>query len=297
MGTLEGSAQIKTILVPALGTDGDEAVFETAFAAALPSRAHLDFLHVRIGPGEAARYLPHADLAEGAGLRVTIDRLRKEAETRAAEARRRFDEFRGRRSIATDGTPGQTDGVSVSWREEIGEALPYFVHQARRHDLVVIGRYSSRIGIPADFAERLLLGGGRPLLIAPSRAPAALTGPAVICWKESPEAARAITAAMPLLTQTQSVVIVAVDEDESASRAELADLVDQLRWHRIDARAEIIATNWRSIPEVLRSVAEQCGADLLVAGGYGHSRVRELVFGGVTRSLLADAKIPVLLFH
>src|SRR5690349_5327112 len=105
---------MKTILVPAGGGDTDEIVFETALAVARPFRAHLDFLHVAINPGEAAAYEPHAGFARGAALHALLARLRREGAARTIAARRRADTFCTQQDIDVGAEPGACSSVSAA---------------------------------------------------------------------------------------------------------------------------------------------------------------------------------------
>jgi len=161
---------MKNILVLAGGGDNDEAVFATALAAAQPFHAHLEFLHVQIGPGEAAAWEPHAEFLRGPAIRETIQRLRTEAVMRTASAKSHFEQFCDVHKIVVSDQPLGI-AVSANWREEIGDAERRLMFSARHHDLVVLGRRTGLNGLPPDLIERILLGCGRPLLIAPPQPP------------------------------------------------------------------------------------------------------------------------------
>ena len=108
--------------------------------------------------------------------------------------------------------PDAFHAVSASWHEERGEGEAPFITQGRVHDLVVMGRFTRPNGLPPDLLPLLLVACGRPVLIAGPHAPRTLTGTVMVCWKDAPEPARALTAAMPLLTEAERVVVAAVDE-------------------------------------------------------------------------------------
>jgi nucleotide-binding universal stress UspA family protein len=154
-------------------------------------------------------------------------------------------------------------------------------------------------GVEPDFAERLLLSGGRPLLIVPYAGEFGDVGKrALVAWNASREAARAVTDAIPLLREAQGVQIVAFDP-EGAAHGEIpgADIGLYLARHGIK-----VTVSQQTAPDVdvgnqLLSRAAELGSDLIVMGGYGHSRLRELVLGGVTRTLLGSMTVPVLMSH
>jgi nucleotide-binding universal stress UspA family protein len=123
-------------------------------------------------------------------------------------------------------------------------------------------------------------------------------GAVIVGWKETPEAARALGAAMPILKNARRVVLAAVTDGEPAPTARAAENVArQLTWHGIHAETQLIEAGRRSVAELLHDAAEAAHADLLVVGAYGHSRVRELIFGGVTEALLDGASLPIFLAH
>jgi nucleotide-binding universal stress UspA family protein len=118
----------------------------------------------------------------------------------------------------------------------------------------------------------------------------------MVCWKDAREPARALTAAMPLVTEAERVVIAAVDEGR-ASGNDAAAVARELSWHGIRAETQTIAADGRPIATLLSSAAAACGADLVVMGGYSRGPLREEIFGGCTRSVLEHAELPVFLLH
>jgi nucleotide-binding universal stress UspA family protein len=119
---------------------------------------------------------------------------------------------------------------------------------------------------------------------------------AMICWKDSPETARAITAAMPLRIRAKHIVITAIEESK-ASTADAAAVARQLAWHGIRSKAQTIKVRGQPITTLLSSAAKDCAADLLVMGGYGTGLLRQTIFGGCTQSVLEHADVPVFLLH
>jgi nucleotide-binding universal stress UspA family protein len=287
---------IKSIFVPASGTDTDTVVFETALAAARPFRAHLEFFHLRVSSGEALRFTPHASFARGQGLRNALHELHQESESRSEAAERHVRDICKRHKIAVADAPGFFRRVSASRHEERGNGEEPFITRARVHDLAVMGRFTRPNGLPPDLLQRLLVECGRPVLIAGPHAPRSLTGTVMVCWKDAREPARALTAAMPLVTEAERVVIAAVDEGR-ASGNDAAAVARELSWHGIRAETQTIAADGRPIATLLSSAAAACGADLVVMGGYSRGPLREEIFGGCTRSVLEHAEVPVFVLH
>jgi nucleotide-binding universal stress UspA family protein len=287
---------MKNILVLVGGGDSDLAVFTTALGVAQPLGAHLEFFHVQVDPGEAALWQPHAEFARGSAMRKMMQRLETERVMRTAVARDDFVQFCELHGISITDQPRFDGEVSASWHEEMGEADRRLMSCARHYDLVAVGRPTRPNGLPPDLLERLVLGSGRPLLIAPLQPSDPLLGTVMVCWKETTEAARAVGAAMPLLAKAERVILAGVEEDDPSLAGGLADLSRQLAWHGVRAKIEFMPAAGAA-GEMLMATARSHDANLLVMGGYGHGRAREIVFGGFTQSVLESAEMTVFLMH
>lgn len=172
---------------------------------------------------------------------------------------------------------------------------------ARYADLVVLG-----VGRPIQDAEKrlfagLLLDSGRPVLVVPSGAPTAGTyRHAVVAWKSSREGARAVHDALPLLQQARSVDVLMVErEPDQDARNEITgcDIATHLSRHGLAVNVVQRPYAPPSAGQTILAYAQECGADLIVAGGYSRARALEQLFGGVTRDLLEHAAVPVLFSH
>lgn len=288
---------IKTILVPVTGYPSDNAALETAYLAARLFGAHIEALHVRPDWAQIAARAISPDVVAGIQSEDYFAAFEKEIKSHAWRAHRHVAEFCSRRGIMVGGGASK-DGVAVSWRELEGDAIETVTAQARFHDLVVIGRAPESIALSPARLGAVMLGAGRPLLLAPEHAPENLAPTVAIAWKESREAAHAVTAAMPFLHKAEKVVVLGVEEgghaDKTTQSAER--LAGQLRWHGLTVESHVVPLA-DGIAETLAQAAVAKGADLLVMGGYGHSRLREFVLGGATRGVLHACPIPVLLCH
>jgi nucleotide-binding universal stress UspA family protein len=171
-------------------------------------------------------------------------------------------------------------------------------HWARYHDLAILSQREFGRGDATDIIEGALFGAGRPILIVPYifKGPVKL-GTVLVAWDGSQTAARTLADALPLLTAAQRVEVVTVAEpsDETVARAH-ADIVRHLARHGIAAEPRTLFSVG-DVANTLLSHAADSGADLLVMGGYGHSRLRELVLGGTTRDILRSMTVPVLMAH
>jgi nucleotide-binding universal stress UspA family protein len=178
----------------------------------------------------------------------------------------------------------------------VGDIERQLVTQARYHDLVVIARRTRPKGESPFLLGRLLVYSGRPLLIVPTETGTELPGSVLVCWRDTPEAAHAVTAAMPLLVKGRRVILATAGEVEPPAMDGLTELAGTLARHGIAADTEWIATGSPpGIALLQKAHAENVG--LMVLGGYGHSRMHETLFGGVTQTILDNADIPVLMAH
>lgn len=284
----------KYLLVPSTGSELDRPRVEMALRAADPSSAHIEFLYVRMDIRQAMVVLAGSGMTLGTGL-IGLEQDAEERERRAQEDFRTFcTEYKLNPADAL-GT-----GLSASWSTMTGEAAVCLAQRARVADAIVLCRGEEGDLFTPDVLARAVMGTGRPVLIAPSAPPPNKLHTAVaIAWKDRPEAARAVTAAMPLIAEAERVVILSVaedggDEDEPGQRLRHA-----LQWHNPNVSLERLPRDERPAPRILIEAAAgpRVSASLLVMGGYGHTRLREAVLGGFTRHVLAGAEIPVLMVH
>jgi nucleotide-binding universal stress UspA family protein len=286
---------IKTILVPATGSDRDNAVFASALAIARTFAAHLEFLHVR--PDATATAVAMASDGGGATmLGGLVDRLEEEASRREEKARQSLQAFCAREGLALLDAPSDIAGPSAQWFREIGAEPDWVAEYGRAVDLLVIGRPGKDEGVLLDTIEEALIASGRPLLIPPAVPLTAMPETVAIAWKPTPHAARALTAALPFLSMAKQIVVLTVDEDQRKPEEEAERLTTGLRWRGIPVSVRHLRAEGQSGPETLLSAATEHAA-LLVMGAYGHSRLREWIFGGFTLHVLRDAAVPVLMAH
>jgi nucleotide-binding universal stress UspA family protein len=289
---------IKTILVPATGTEIDNATYPDAFAVARTFGANVDALHVAADPLEVAVNLSvDGGGAGGVLLERMIDDTKAEIDQHERDAHRIFvDACRGE-GIQIAEPAKNVDGPSAQWYVEVGQEPRWIATYGMTADLIVAPR--GKRGTDADARSTLeaaLLETGRPLLVpGTSRRFAAGDERVAIAWKPTPQAARAVASALPFLTRAKAVTVLTVEE-ELARRDDADRLLRYLAWHGLKTAVKRLAPNTRSGPEALLAAAGD-GFDLLVMGGYGHARLREWVFGGFTQHVLADAPIPVLIAH
>ncbi len=181
-----------------------------------------------------------------------------------------------------------------AWRSKLGPTLPYLIAQAAAADLVVVGRGEEPAPLaidPGDLAMQL----GGPVLVVPPGIDHLDAKRVLVGWKNTREARRAMRDAMPFLAKASQVVVASVDDGFGPADAQ--DVIALLQAHGIATQAVTPDASGATVAEALTDAAAEYGADLVVAGAYGHSRLREWVFGGVTRELMAGSPVCCLMSH
>jgi nucleotide-binding universal stress UspA family protein len=281
----------KSILACASGGSASDGAIEVACRLARHFQTHLESFHVRVDPREVLLAVA------GSGMPIDgewIDRMNADTEALAAKTKTAFMDAAERQGIPLD--KGTSGAASATWRQEIGNAPRLVSRRARFFDLVVLGRSDRVVGEPhSDTIEETLVHSGRPVLLAPTRAPTTLGEVIAIGWNGSPAAVRVLSASLPLLRMAKRVFIVTVGDKHEASAA---DVEKYLGWHSIaPVRRHVAAVSGVGPGEALLAAARDEGADLLAMGGFGHAPWRELLFGGATRDLVGTSLLPLLLSH
>jgi len=195
-------------------------------------------------------------------------------------------------------------GVSAEWRTASGYPAGMAAMHGRYADLIVIGQldaYDSQAGLLRARPEEVTMLAGRQVLVVPFTGHFERIGARVLVgWDASGEAARAVRDAMPLLARAEAVTVLTIDAEQSPfGHGEIpgGDIALYLARHGVKAEVERTVSAGIGIGNTLLSRAADYGADLLVMGAYGHSRVRELLLGGATRTVLTSMTLPVLMSH
>lgn len=293
---------IKNILVPTSGSGTDGSVFATARALAEPLGAHLEFYHVHFSPCEAAVRTPHMGFCIGAATTEALSYLERQERLLSANAARHIEEFCVANKLSICATPA-SDAVTETTchlTEETDATEAHLVSCARHTNLIVLGRRHDSNLLPVNLIEILLLGSGRPIVIAPDEPPKSIRQTMVVGWQETPEAARSLGAAVPLLRHAREVVRVSVvphrDMELQAPEA-LEQAKRQLAWHGINAEVCVKLGKSRTVAGHLLETVAEFEAAMLVVGAFQHGPLREAAFGGVSQSLIDRAPCPVFLMH
>jgi nucleotide-binding universal stress UspA family protein len=275
---------IKDIVVSLSVTEGGGYAGDYAVSVASALDAHLTgvaFRYDAIVPVAATGYIPPS----------VIEAQQQDNEEAAKAAVDRLAAAASRAGITAEPI---TLGASFAGASE------QFSLIARRFDLAIVGQAEPDKGaIEEIIAESALFESGRPVIVVPyiQKAPLKLDQ-VMVCWDGSRPAARAIADAMPLLERAKLVEVVII-ANERGKRDEIpgADMGQHLARHGLKVDVKRIAGAGIDVADALLSHAADISADFIVMGGYGHSRLREFVLGGVTHSILRSMTVPTLMSH
>jgi nucleotide-binding universal stress UspA family protein len=188
-------------------------------------------------------------------------------------------------------------GVKLEWRSVIDLPENFVVSEARSADLVIVGQAQETVDICRSLDPgTAILKAGRPILVVPPNVHSLKAERILIGWKDTREARRAVQESLPLLQAAKSVAVLEVCDDgaESVGRQHVDDVAQYLARHGISIGSATVATTTQRVADQLIESARAEDADLIVAGGYGHSRLGEWIFGGVTRDLLKSSPVCCL---
>ena len=220
-----------------------------------------------------------------------IESQRTESNKKARAAIARFEQAAKRAGISME-----TRTISTS----ISGAADQIGHIGRRFDLIVVGQPGRKDSLPDEVIdEGVLFESGRPVIFVPFIQKGGVKLDRImVCWDGSRAAARAIADAIPLLKKAKQVEVVIIsDKPNKKDEVPGADLGQHLARHGLKVDVKRITSPDIDVPSTILSHAADSSADMIVMGGYGHSRLREFVLGGATRGLLESMTVPVLMSH
>jgi nucleotide-binding universal stress UspA family protein len=272
----------RDILVYTDATPACPARLDVGAILATAQDAHLVALHVDTMPYMPADILGTGVTQEMIGWQM---RMRKERAEQAHQAVKAAE---------------QRQGVTYEWRKVDGMIDDVLLEQSRYADLVVLSQDGdlTDLEVPVDpRAGAIVMSAGRPVLVVPRDYKGKTCGKRVlVAWKPSAEATRAVHDALPLLEKADSVTVMRINPkaDEPAHNPGF-DLAAHLARHGVKVTVMPVLSPDQSAGDIIVKKAAELNADLIVMGAYGHSRLRELVFGGATRQLLQAPAVPVLM--
>jgi nucleotide-binding universal stress UspA family protein len=278
---------VKTILVPVVGTAVETPAFSAAVSLARMFTGHLDFLYSRPEPVTAG------SVYGGAFIPGMLEELRNAADRQHTAVRQAYLDACAREHIPTDIVGAATGQVTARWHRETGRVVECVADYGHTSDLIVVERGGDIL--TAQALEGALFESGRPVLVPGSRQLSLET--IAIAWKPTREAARAVSATLPLLPYAKRVVFISVSEDGAVESKDAERLETTLKRHHPGVETLFLKAGAADVSETLLLHAYRSGAGLLVMGAYSRTRLRELIFGGVTENVLGDCELPVLMAH
>ena len=273
---------IKDILVTLPTGDAPSLALDYAVSVARSFDAHLTGITFVQDPASAGSLFDSARVMDG---------CRREVEDAAAAAKVRFEETWRREGLSAK---------SMVLNEGAFSLPELFARTARRFDLTILPQPDPENGRSAEIMlDAALLGSGRPILIVPYFWEAGVKfGRILVCWDGSLNAARAIADGMPFLTRAKQVEVVTVATDGDGDDGTIGpDIGHHLSRHGANVEVRKIVAHGQDASFKIRSHAAMRSVDLIVMGGYGHSRLREFVLGSATREILESTSVPILMSH
>ncbi|WP_160000194.1 universal stress protein [Roseomonas sp. 18066] len=286
----------RRLLLPLTGTAAGEAALNTALMVARMWNAHVHCLHVRVDARDVAPLAGEG--LSGAMIEEMMAATERESGERAGRVRALFERFvQGRDvTIALSAESAlKTEGPTLSFESIAGREEDVVAQQSRLYDMAVVPHPEADDDVSSsDALHAVLFDSGRPVLIAPRQSPETI-GTRVCCaWNGTAESAAAVAAALPWLHHAEAVRVLYSDDYQRRGPA-AEGLQAYLRWHEIQAEAVPFKPQTREVGAGLLGSVRDFQADLLCMGAYSHSRLRQLILGGVTRHVLENADIPVLM--
>lgn len=280
---------IKDVLVHLDGSADDELRLGHAEAIASTCQAHVTGLFTNTLPDLA----PMVPLDGGAAAAEVIADLDEEARRSGDRIQQRLTERFSRFAVSNevrrlDGTLGQLIGEAVS--------------EARRADLFVTKRpYDGKDGTQwDDLFEAVLFGSGRGVyVVPPSRKPSDEIRRVLVAWRDTRETARALAEAAPFIERATRTGVLVVDPEQSGPGKPTIDIdiAQHLGRYGTQVEVDLVESKGRSVADIILDQAHRMSADLIVMGGYGHSRAREWILGGTSRDMLERSDLPILMAH
>ena len=285
----------KKFLAPLTGGARDASVLASTFAAARPFNAHVVALFVRPDPAEAMPFFGEG--VSGSMVQEIVDVAKEAADKASTEARSTLEAAAKDAQADILDKPEYRDALTASFHEERGNFADRVTLASRVADVVVFGplKEGARAGLTEAF-ESVLLQSGRPVLLAAHAAPKSFAQRVAVAWDGGIASAHALTAAMPYLARAEAVEFLMVQRT-GAEPVDCNEPREYLALHGLSSTKRAIECGQKPIGEALLEGAAAGGADLLVLGGYGHSRLRQLFAGGVTKHVLGHAEMPLFLVH
>jgi nucleotide-binding universal stress UspA family protein len=281
-----GTAKLGEIVVFIDGWTETAGILEFAGVLAEEHDAHLIGVFMQPEPAVTRPEM----FAVGTGIRDVIEGQRAQLARIEAYHRAKFDNI-----VRRHGLRSEWRSLLPYWSREVG------VH-AHYADLTLIARPhpAGRTAGPPALVESLVLTSGRPIIVLPPRGTGSRVRRILVGWNAGRESVRAVADALPLLVRADAVEVLVIDHQRRPAghgQEPGADIARHLARHGAQVEVQRLSSGGEDVGRLLLSQAAAFGADLVVLGAYGHSHLRERMFGGVTRTVLREARLPLLMSH
>ena len=271
---------IKTILVPICHQQGADERIECAIDLANKFDAHIQALHI-LTPLETMVSSIHADFARSIEV---YSQFQKDVELEAEKLKEKYV------------TKLEHAGVRFDWCQEKGDLLDHLYIYSRASDLTILSQKDDSFDDILDYTNDFIIGSGLPVLVIPKKYEKTFeANNIIVAWDGSRESAKVTHDALPLLKAANKVTVLTVSENNK-EQVPGADICIHLARHGVIAEALTI-TEENPSDQIILNAANNIDADLIVAGAWGHKRLQEIVFGGVTKTLISNQKKALFLAH
>jgi nucleotide-binding universal stress UspA family protein len=284
---------IRKLLLPLTGTAAGEAALSTALTIARMWNAHVTALHVRVDSRDVAPLAGEG--LSGAMIEEMMSATEKESSERAHAVRAMFERFVAQHDVTVAEARHGALNATASFASVTGREEDLVAQQARLADLTVVPHPEAGEDVSSsDALHAVLFDSGRPVLISPQATPPRIGSRVCVAWNGTAESAASVWAAIPWMQKAEAVRVLTADEYHRRGPG-AADLLAYLALHGVTADIGTFRPLDRDVGAGLLKAAMDFEADLLCMGAYSHSRLRQLILGGVTRHVLEHATIPVMM--
>jgi len=284
---------IRKLLLPLTGTAAGEAALTTSLMIARRFNAHVTALHVRVDSRDVAPLAGEG--LSGAMIEEMMSATEKESGDRAYAVRSMFERFVARQEVVVGEPRAGLHYPTASFASVTGREEDIVAQQARLSDLTVVPHPDAGEDVSSsDALHAVLFDSGRPVLISPQVAPKSIGTRVCLAWNGTAESAESALAALPWMQQAEAVRILSAEGYQRRGPA-APDLAAYLALHDVNADIVMFKSVGGSVGAGLLAAAAEFGCDLLSMGAYSHSRLRQLILGGVTRHVLEYSTLPVMM--
>ena len=278
---------MKTILVPMENHDMQPAL-ETALLLARRCESYIE--------GFALRWEELSTFGVDLMDDMALERYKQDTTQGAWKARQTFEAFMRKNDVPR--STKTTVSLSFGWLDDVPEGASFVGSYGRVFDIIVMNRPDGNShGLYNRAIESGLFESGRPILLSPPSPPRQIGANVLVAWNCSTEQARTIALAMPLLQQADSVTVMTVVGGTGVPGPSAEQLTRYLQRNSVTTKLRTVELGGRNAGEAILATAKSLGCDLLIKGAYTQSRLRQMIFGGATQHVLANAALPVLLAH